>query len=47
MKDHKIACEIADKAIYEALDKIDELEEEEFCEVKDIIDLLKDNQTFW
>ena len=47
MKDHKMACELADKALQEALDKIDELEEEDFRDAKSIIELLKENLTLW
>ena len=47
MKDHKNACELADKALQEALDKIDELEEEDFRDAKSIIELLKENLTLW
>ena len=47
MKNHKQACELADKALQEALDKIDELEEEDFRDAKSIIELLKENLTLW
>ena len=47
MKNHKKACELADKALQEALDKIDELEEEDFRDAKSIIELLKENLTLW
>merc|ERR1712166_481948 len=47
MKNHKIACELADKALQEALDKIDELEEDDFRDAKSIIELLKENLTLW
>jgi 14-3-3 protein epsilon len=47
MKDHKSACELADKALQEALDKIDELEEDDFRDAKSIIELLKENLTLW
>ena len=43
MKNHKAACELADKALQEALDKIDELEEDDFRDAKSIIELLKEN----
>merc|ERR1719162_2357979 len=47
MKDPKAAIELADKALQEALDKIDELEEEDFRDAKSIIELLKENLTLW
>jgi len=47
MKNHKAACELADKALQDALDKIDELEEDDFRDAKSIIELLKENLTLW
>ena len=47
MKNHKIACELADKALQDALDKIDELEEDDFRDAKSIIELLKENLSLW
>jgi 14-3-3 protein epsilon len=47
MKNHKAACDLADQALQEALDKIDELEEEDFRDAKSIIELLKENLTLW
>ena len=47
MKNHKAACELADQALQEALDKIDELEEDGFRDAKSIIELLKENLTLW
>ena len=47
MKNHKEACELADKALQDALDKIDELEEDDFRDAKSIIELLKENLTLW
>lgn len=47
MKNHKKACEIADQSLQEALDKIDELEEDDFRDAKSIIELLKENLTLW
>ena len=47
MKNHKIACELADQALQEALDKIDELEEDDFRDATSIIELLKENLTLW
>merc|ERR1712151_1349533 len=40
-------CDLADKALQEALDKIDELEEDDFRDAKSIIELLKENLTLW
>ena len=47
MKNHGRACEIADAALQSALDKIDELDEENFRDAKSIIELLKENLTLW
>ena len=47
MKDPKAAIDLADKALQEALDKIDELEEDDFRDAKSIIELLKENLTLW
>ena len=47
MKNQKMACEIADKSLQDALDKIDELEEDDFRDAKSIIELLKENLTLW
>ncbi len=47
LKDHKTACKLADEALEEALDKIDQLEEEDFRDAKSIIELLKENLTLW
>ena len=47
MKNHKQACELADSALQNALEKIDELEEEDFRDAKSIIELLKENLTLW
>ena len=47
MKNHSAACELADKALQDALDKIDELEEDDFRDAKSIIELLKENLTLW
>merc|ERR1712083_1208170 len=47
MKNHKAACELADQALQEALDKIDELEEEDFRDAKSIIELLKESLALW
>ena len=47
LKDHTKACELADSALQQALDKIDELEEDDFRDAKSIIELLKENLTLW
>ena len=47
MKNPKAAVDLADKALQEALDKIDELEEDDFRDAKSIIELLKENLTLW
>ena len=47
IKDHQKACDLADNALQSALDKIDELEEDDFRDAKSIIELLKENLTLW
>jgi len=47
MKNPKKAVDLADQALQDALDKIDELEEDEFRDAKSIIELLKENLTLW
>ena len=47
MKDHKKACALADESLQAALDKIDELGEDDFRDAKSIIELLKENLTLW
>jgi 14-3-3 protein epsilon len=47
MKDHKQACTLADEALQAALEKIDELNEDDFRDAKSIIELLKENLTLW
>ena len=47
LKDHDKACQLADNALQQALDKIDELEEDDFRDAKSIIELLKENLTLW
>ena len=47
MKDQKRACELAEEALQLALDKIDEISEEDFRDAKSIIELLKENLTLW
>ena len=47
MKDQPKAIKLADEALTAALDKIDELEEDDFRDAKSIIELLKENLTLW
>jgi hypothetical protein len=47
MKDHKKACVLADEALQQALEKIDDLGEDDFRDAKSIIELLKENLTLW
>lgn len=47
MKDHKKACVLAEESLQAALDKIDDLNEEDFRDAKSIIELLKENITLW
>jgi len=47
LKNHSKACTLADEALQSALDKIDELEEDDFRDAKSIIELLKENLTLW
>jgi 14-3-3 protein beta/theta/zeta len=47
MKNQAKACELAEQALQLALDKIDEISEEDFRDAKSIIELLKENLTLW
>lgn len=47
MKDHRKACQLAEESLQAALDKIDDLGEEDFRDAKSIIELLKENITLW
>ena len=47
IKDMPKACQIADQALNLALEKIDDLGEEEFKDAKAIIELLKENLNAW
>ena len=47
MNDHKHACELGEKALADALEKIDEVDEETFRDAKSIIELLKENLSLW
>ena len=45
--DHKKACTLGEAALQNALDKIDECDEETFRDAKSIIELLKENLSLW
>ena len=47
MNDHKKACELGEKALSDALEKIDDVDEETFRDAKSIIELLKENLSLW
>ena len=47
MQDSKQACALAENALQEAMNKIDEVDEETFRDAKSIIELLKENLTLW
>ena len=47
MNDHKKACAIGEEALSEALEKIDDVDEETFRDAKSIIELLKENLSLW
>ena len=47
MNDHKKACELGESALSEALEKIDDVDEETFRDAKSIIELLKENLSLW
>ena len=47
MDNDREACNIAEAALQAAMEKIDELDEEEFNDAKDMIELLKENLTLW
>jgi molybdopterin synthase catalytic subunit len=47
MSDHKKACELGELALTEALEKIDDVDEETFRDAKSIIELLKENLSLW
>ncbi|TNV76225.1 hypothetical protein FGO68_gene13271 [Halteria grandinella] len=47
MQDSKQACLLAENALQEAMNKIDEVDEETFRDAKSIIELLKENLTLW
>ena len=47
LNDHKKACELGESALSQALEAIDEVEEETFRDAKSIIELLKENLSLW
>lgn len=47
MNNHKLACETGESALSEALEKIDDVDEETFRDAKSIIELLKENLSLW
>merc|ERR1712159_570202 len=47
LNNHKRACELGEKALTEALEKIDDVDEETFRDAKSIIELLKENLSLW
>ena len=47
MNDHKKACELGEQSLSEALEKIDDVDEETFRDAKSIIELLKENLSLW
>ena len=47
MSNHKKACEIGEQALSDALEKIDDVDEETFRDAKSIIELLKENLSLW
>ena len=47
LNDHKKAIELGEKALQDALEKIDDCDEETFRDAKSIIELLKENLSLW
>ena len=47
MNDHKKACVLGETALQNALEKIDDCDEETFRDAKSIIELLKENLSLW
>ena len=47
MNNHKQACELGETALSDALEKIDDVDEETFRDAKSIIELLKENLSLW
>ena len=47
MNQHKEACSLGEQALSDALEKIDDVDEETFRDAKSIIELLKENLSLW
>ena len=47
MNNHKQACNLGEQALSDALEKIDDVDEETFRDAKSIIELLKENLSLW
>ena len=47
MNNHKQACDLGEAALSDALEKIDDVDEETFRDAKSIIELLKENLSLW
>ena len=47
MENHAQACSLGEKALTDALEKIDDVDEETFRDAKSIIELLKENLSLW
>ena len=47
LNNHKQACELGETALSDALEKIDDVDEETFRDAKSIIELLKENLSLW
>ena len=47
MNDVKKACELGEKALQDALDKLDDVDEDTFRDAQSIIELLKENLSLW
>lgn len=47
MQDVRKACELGDKALQDALDRLDDCDEETFRDAQSIIELLRENLSLW
>ena len=47
MDNHKKACELGEQALTDALEKIDDVDEDTFRDAKSIIEFLKENLSLW